>query len=209
MECTCVIHVQEWFTVYDQYRRTNCIVSDLIMGNEYVFRAFSNNLVGQSQEACNTKDGAYIQKTGGQWPHMYCNITQIQHHLYKDCDLMSRECAWLWIWVCLFRYRVQAAHPQGSRLLRGSQVHTSFGEPLYYSRIQRHPQLLCQRHTKGKWEKHYHDCLLNAALIITNDKYFPCYVHCWAFPRFVLFCHSLHTVTLSPALLAQSDLVQK
>lgn len=70
MECICVIRVQEWFTVYDQYRRTNCIVSDLIMGNEYVFRAFSNNLVGQSQEACNTKDCAYIQKTGGQWPHM-------------------------------------------------------------------------------------------------------------------------------------------
>lgn len=66
MEHFYVIHAQEWFTVYDQYRRTNCIVSDLIMGNEYVFRAFSNNLVGQSQEASNTKDSAYIQKTGGQ-----------------------------------------------------------------------------------------------------------------------------------------------
>ncbi|XP_040899803.1 myosin-binding protein C, cardiac-type isoform X3 [Toxotes jaculatrix] len=54
----------EWFTVYDQYRRTNCVVSDLIMGNEYVFRVFSMNLVGLSPEACNTKDSAYIQKTG-------------------------------------------------------------------------------------------------------------------------------------------------
>ncbi|XP_039975946.1 myosin-binding protein C, cardiac-type isoform X2 [Xiphias gladius] len=54
----------EWFTVYDQYRRTHCVASDLIMGNEYVFRVFAMNLVGLSPEACNTKDSAYIQKTG-------------------------------------------------------------------------------------------------------------------------------------------------
>lgn len=60
-----VVHVKEWYTVFEQYRRTNCIVSDLIMGNEYVFRAFSINLVGASNDACNTKDSAYIQKTGG------------------------------------------------------------------------------------------------------------------------------------------------
>ncbi|KAM7424245.1 hypothetical protein PAMA_000540 [Pampus argenteus] len=54
----------EWFTVYEQYRRTNCVVSDLIMGNEYVFRVFAINMVGFSPEPCNTKDSAYIQKTG-------------------------------------------------------------------------------------------------------------------------------------------------
>ncbi|XP_038556524.1 myosin-binding protein C, cardiac-type isoform X2 [Micropterus salmoides] len=54
----------EWFTVYDQYRRSNCVVSDLIMGNEYVFRVFAINLVGLSPEPCITKDSAYIQKTG-------------------------------------------------------------------------------------------------------------------------------------------------
>ncbi|XP_028446357.1 myosin-binding protein C, cardiac-type isoform X2 [Perca flavescens] len=54
----------EWFTVYEQYRRTNCVVSDLIMGNEYVFRVFAINLVGLSPEPCNTADSAYIQKTG-------------------------------------------------------------------------------------------------------------------------------------------------
>ncbi|KAK5935379.1 hypothetical protein CgunFtcFv8_020747 [Champsocephalus gunnari] len=53
----------EWFTVYEQYRRTNCIASDLIMGNEYVFRAFAINQVGLSLEPCNTTDSAYIQKT--------------------------------------------------------------------------------------------------------------------------------------------------
>ncbi|XP_030015669.1 myosin-binding protein C, cardiac-type [Sphaeramia orbicularis] len=54
----------EWFTVYELYRRTNCVVSDLIMGNEYVFRVFATNLVGLSPDPCNTKDSAYIQKTG-------------------------------------------------------------------------------------------------------------------------------------------------
>uniref|UniRef100_A0A8C7XIC9 Myosin-binding protein C, fast-type n=1 Tax=Oryzias sinensis TaxID=183150 RepID=A0A8C7XIC9_9TELE len=29
---------KEWFTVYDHNRRTNCTVSDLVMGNEYSFR---------------------------------------------------------------------------------------------------------------------------------------------------------------------------
>nr|XP_033481316.1 myosin-binding protein C, cardiac-type isoform X2 [Epinephelus lanceolatus] len=54
----------EWFTVYELYRRTNCVVSDLIMGNEYVFRVFANNLVGLSMDPCNTTDSAFIQKTG-------------------------------------------------------------------------------------------------------------------------------------------------
>nr|XP_020488153.1 myosin-binding protein C, cardiac-type [Labrus bergylta] len=54
----------EWYTVYDQYRRTHCVASDLIMGNEYVFRAFAINLVGLSLDPCDTKDSAYIQKTG-------------------------------------------------------------------------------------------------------------------------------------------------
>uniref|UniRef100_A0A671UT00 Myosin binding protein C3 n=1 Tax=Sparus aurata TaxID=8175 RepID=A0A671UT00_SPAAU len=50
----------EWFTVYEQYRRTNCVVSDLIMGNEYVFRVYAINLVGLSQDPCNTKDSLIL-----------------------------------------------------------------------------------------------------------------------------------------------------
>lgn len=70
----CLIDTKEWFTVYDQYRRTHCIASDLIIGNEYVFRVFANNLVGSSQEPCSTKDSAYIQKTGGRRSHGSANI---------------------------------------------------------------------------------------------------------------------------------------
>ncbi len=56
--------LQEWYTVYEQYRRTNCVVSDLIMGNEYLFRVYAINMVGLSPEPCLSKDSAYIQKTG-------------------------------------------------------------------------------------------------------------------------------------------------
>uniref|UniRef100_A0A672MP90 Myosin binding protein C, cardiac n=1 Tax=Sinocyclocheilus grahami TaxID=75366 RepID=A0A672MP90_SINGR len=54
----------EWYIVFEQYRRTNCVVSDLIMGNEYVFRVYAMNMVGLSPEPCLSKDSAYIQKTG-------------------------------------------------------------------------------------------------------------------------------------------------
>ncbi|XP_010888791.1 myosin-binding protein C, cardiac-type isoform X1 [Esox lucius] len=54
----------EWYTVYELYRRTNCVVSDLIMGNEYMFRVYSVNMVGLSLEPCFSADTAYIQKTG-------------------------------------------------------------------------------------------------------------------------------------------------
>ncbi|XP_028669468.2 LOW QUALITY PROTEIN: myosin binding protein Ca [Erpetoichthys calabaricus] len=57
----------EWFTVYEHNRRTNCTVSDLIMGNEYYFRVFSNNVCGLSEEAACTKNTAVIQKTGLQY----------------------------------------------------------------------------------------------------------------------------------------------
>lgn len=59
-----IVLLQEWYTVFDHYRRTNCIVSDLIMGNEYFFRIFSENLCGLSETAATTKKPAYIQKTG-------------------------------------------------------------------------------------------------------------------------------------------------
>ena len=56
---------QQWFTVFEQHRRTNCVVSDLVMGNEYVFQVLAINQVGLSPEPCNSKDSAYIEKAGG------------------------------------------------------------------------------------------------------------------------------------------------
>ncbi|XP_056316576.1 myosin-binding protein H-like isoform X2 [Danio aesculapii] len=54
----------DWFTVLEHYHRLNATVSDLIMGNTYVFRVFTENKCGISQEATATKTSATIQKTG-------------------------------------------------------------------------------------------------------------------------------------------------
>lgn len=54
----------EWFTVLEHYHRLTATVSDLIMGNSYQFRVFSENRVGRSENCAMTKDAAHIQKTG-------------------------------------------------------------------------------------------------------------------------------------------------
>ncbi|XP_074519910.1 myosin-binding protein C, fast-type-like [Halichoeres trimaculatus] len=55
---------KEWYTVYEHNRRTNCTASDLIMGNEYMFRVYSENLCGLSEEPRFSKNTAVIAKTG-------------------------------------------------------------------------------------------------------------------------------------------------
>ncbi|XP_047428657.1 myosin binding protein Ca isoform X4 [Mugil cephalus] len=55
---------KEWFTVYEHNRRPSCTVSDLVMGNEYSFRVFSENICGLSDEAGISKNTAVITKTG-------------------------------------------------------------------------------------------------------------------------------------------------
>ncbi|XP_036447754.1 myosin binding protein Ha isoform X3 [Colossoma macropomum] len=54
----------EWFTVLEHFHTLNATVSDLIMGNSYSFRVFSENMVGRSESAAVTKQVATIQKTG-------------------------------------------------------------------------------------------------------------------------------------------------
>nr|XP_014347902.1 PREDICTED: myosin-binding protein C, slow-type isoform X36 [Latimeria chalumnae] len=54
----------EWFTILEHYHRTNICVSELVIGNEYYFRAFSENMCGLSETATMTKDCAFIQKEG-------------------------------------------------------------------------------------------------------------------------------------------------
>lgn len=56
--------LQEWFTVFEHNRRPGCTVSDLVMGNEYSFRVFSENICGRSDEAGVSKNNAVIGKTG-------------------------------------------------------------------------------------------------------------------------------------------------
>ncbi|XP_004683619.1 PREDICTED: myosin-binding protein C, cardiac-type [Condylura cristata] len=54
----------EWFTVLEHYRRTHCVVSELIIGNGYYFRVFSNNVVGPSDKAATTKEAVFIPRPG-------------------------------------------------------------------------------------------------------------------------------------------------
>ncbi|XP_034046072.1 myosin binding protein Ca isoform X2 [Thalassophryne amazonica] len=55
---------KEWFTVYEHNRRPSCTVSDLVMGNDYSFRVFTENICGFSKEAGVSKNTAFIMKTG-------------------------------------------------------------------------------------------------------------------------------------------------
>uniref|UniRef100_A0A671MQE5 Myosin-binding protein C, cardiac-type-like n=1 Tax=Sinocyclocheilus anshuiensis TaxID=1608454 RepID=A0A671MQE5_9TELE len=85
----------EWYNVYEQYRRTNCVVSDLIMGNEYVFRVYAMNMVGLSPEPCLSKDSAYIQKTGdfiaGYNATLSCSVRGIPKVSTCDLNYMSQH----------------------------------------------------------------------------------------------------------------------
>uniref|UniRef100_A0A8C6T3S5 Myosin-binding protein H n=1 Tax=Neogobius melanostomus TaxID=47308 RepID=A0A8C6T3S5_9GOBI len=54
----------DWFTVMEHYHRLNATISDLIMGNTYKFRVFSENKCGISENATMSKEEAKILKTG-------------------------------------------------------------------------------------------------------------------------------------------------
>ncbi|XP_075953023.1 myosin binding protein Hb [Anarhichas minor] len=54
----------DWFTVLEHYHRLNATISDLIMGNTYKFRGFSENKCGTSEDATIAKGEASILKTG-------------------------------------------------------------------------------------------------------------------------------------------------
>ncbi|KAI9539464.1 Myosin-binding protein C, fast-type [Dissostichus eleginoides] len=55
---------KDWFTVFEHNRRPSCTVSDLVMGNEYTFRVFSENICGLSDVSGISKNTATIAKTG-------------------------------------------------------------------------------------------------------------------------------------------------
>ncbi|XP_068116780.1 myosin-binding protein C, cardiac-type [Hyperolius riggenbachi] len=57
----------EWFTVFEHYRRLHCVVSDLIMGNQYYFRVFSENMCGLSENPGTSKNFANILKSGTEY----------------------------------------------------------------------------------------------------------------------------------------------
>ncbi|XP_031464512.1 myosin-binding protein H [Phasianus colchicus] len=53
----------KWFTVLERCTRTSCTISDLIIGNTYSFRVFSENACGMSETAAVASGVAHIKKT--------------------------------------------------------------------------------------------------------------------------------------------------
>uniref|UniRef100_A0A8C0A3W9 Myosin-binding protein C, slow-type n=1 Tax=Bos mutus grunniens TaxID=30521 RepID=A0A8C0A3W9_BOSMU len=54
----------EWFTVIEHYHRTSATITELVIGNEYYFRVFAENMCGLSEDATMTKESAVIAKDG-------------------------------------------------------------------------------------------------------------------------------------------------
>lgn len=48
----------------EHYHRTCITIPDLVVGNEYFFRVYSENMCGLSESATVTKDSALIVKEG-------------------------------------------------------------------------------------------------------------------------------------------------
>ncbi|XP_047194492.1 myosin-binding protein C, slow-type isoform X9 [Hippoglossus stenolepis] len=54
----------EWFTCIEHYHRTCITITELVVGNEYFFRIYSENMCGLSEAATQTKKSALIMKEG-------------------------------------------------------------------------------------------------------------------------------------------------
>lgn len=48
----------------EHYHRNSATISDLVIGNEYYFRVFSENMCGLSETATRTVNCALIEKEG-------------------------------------------------------------------------------------------------------------------------------------------------
>ncbi|XP_019745437.1 myosin binding protein Ca [Hippocampus comes] len=71
---------KDWFTVYEHNRRPNCTVSDLVIGNEYSFRVFSENVCGLSEEPGVSSSTVLICKTG-----LDCNLPPFKEKDQSAC----------------------------------------------------------------------------------------------------------------------------
>ncbi|XP_064893707.1 myosin-binding protein C, slow-type isoform X8 [Columba livia] len=70
----------EWFTVMEHYHRTSATINELVIGNEYYFRVFAENMCGLSEDATMTKESALIAKDGKVY----------KYPVYNDFDFSER-----------------------------------------------------------------------------------------------------------------------
>ncbi|XP_014875218.1 myosin-binding protein C, slow-type isoform X6 [Poecilia latipinna] len=69
----------EWFTCIEHYHRTCITITELVVGNEYFFRVFSENMCGLSELATQTKKSALIVKEG-----LQMKIPEYSDHDFKE-----------------------------------------------------------------------------------------------------------------------------
>ncbi|XP_071057822.1 myosin-binding protein C, slow-type isoform X17 [Pseudochaenichthys georgianus] len=69
----------EWFTCIEHYHRSCITITELVVGNEYFFRIFAENMCGLSETATQSKQSALIVKEG----------MQVKTHEFTDHDFME------------------------------------------------------------------------------------------------------------------------
>ncbi|CAB1345943.1 unnamed protein product, partial [Coregonus sp. 'balchen'] len=77
----------EWYTCIEHYHRTCITITELVVGNEYYFRIYSENMVGLSEGATQTKDSALIVKEGMQLK----NPEYIDHDFKEPPNYLDEE----------------------------------------------------------------------------------------------------------------------
>lgn len=72
----------------DHYHRLNATISDLIMGNTYKFRVYSENKCGMSEDATVTKEEAKIVKTGVWFSNRWLHVRLLWSNKYVSVYLL-------------------------------------------------------------------------------------------------------------------------
>ncbi|KAM9846066.1 myosin-binding protein C, slow-type [Aulostomus maculatus] len=75
----------EWYTCIEHYHRTCIAITELVVGNEYYFRIFSENMCGLSESATQTKKSALIVKEG-----MQVKIPEYNDHDFKEAPKFTQ-----------------------------------------------------------------------------------------------------------------------
>lgn len=131
----------------EHYRRTHCVVSELIIGNGYYFRVFSHNMVGPSDKAATTKEPVFIPRPGagpslpppgalGQAAGGHREGARLGAALSVQNPVTAR-------------HHLRATRLQGHGLLRGPKLHPPPGEPLSHRRLQCYSLLCRPRQPQG------------------------------------------------------------
>ncbi|XP_071761858.1 myosin-binding protein C, slow-type [Centroberyx gerrardi] len=75
----------EWYTCIEHYHRTCITITELVVGNEYFFRIYSENMCGLSECATQTKDSALIVKEG-----MQLKTPEYMDHDFKEAPKFTQ-----------------------------------------------------------------------------------------------------------------------